>query len=125
MFVPNMGYAYLIGDVNMANGTWPPSVIGSDVTYLVNYFRGLPSSPPCLLGGYWGSADANGDCLVIGSDVTKLVTYFRGLTTLSYCVDYEPLWHTPDELPDDPPGGWPGCEELPAGGLEVPIESAK
>ncbi|MCP4581945.1 MAG: DUF1565 domain-containing protein [candidate division Zixibacteria bacterium] len=105
-----VGYEYLPGDANMYNGAWPPSVIGGDVTYLVNYFRSLPSSQPCLLEGFWCSADANGDCLVIGSDVTKLVTYFRGMTELSYCHDLEPMWPTPDDLPIEAPSGWPNCE---------------
>ncbi|MCP4581990.1 MAG: hypothetical protein GY839_10250, partial [candidate division Zixibacteria bacterium] len=95
------------------NGIWPPAVIGSDVTYLVNYFRAI--SGPCLLDGFFASADANGDCLVIGSDVTKLVTYFRGLTSLSYCPDYEPAWHDPSELPEEAPAGWPNCETVTAG----------
>ena len=99
-------YDYLPGDANMINGQWPPLVIGSDVTYLVGYFRGL--NTPCLIGGFYNSADANGDCLVIGSDVTKLVTYFRGLTTLSHCTDYPPAW---PPLPTDAPDGWPNCEE--------------
>ncbi|MCP4581994.1 MAG: hypothetical protein GY839_10270 [candidate division Zixibacteria bacterium] len=101
-------YQYLPGDANMPNGIWPPTVIGADVTYLVNYFRAL--NDPCLLDGFFASADANGDCLVIGSDVTKLVTYFRGLTTLSYCIDYEPAWPTPADLPVGAPSGWPNCE---------------
>ena len=49
-------------------------VIGSDVTYLVGYFRGINSPPSPFLAG-----DANGDCRIIGSDVTYLVTYFRGI----------------------------------------------
>ncbi|MCP4580820.1 MAG: hypothetical protein GY839_04335 [candidate division Zixibacteria bacterium] len=101
---------YLPGDVNMYNGAWPPSVIGGDVTYLVNYFRSLPSSQACLLDGFWCSADANGDCDIIGSDVTRLVTYFRGTTTLAYCPDYEPAWSTPDDLPEEAPIVWPNCE---------------
>lgn len=48
-------------------------VIGSDVTYLINYLRGVVGPPEPFLAG-----DANGDCLVIGSDVTYLVNYFRG-----------------------------------------------
>ncbi|MCP4581559.1 MAG: S8 family serine peptidase [candidate division Zixibacteria bacterium] len=104
------GYEYLPGDVNMANGTWPPSSIGGDVTYLVNYFRALPSSQACLVGGFWGSADANGDCMIIGSDVTKLVNYFRGTTDIEYCPSYPPVWPTPDDLPPSAPPGWPNCE---------------
>ncbi|MCP4582933.1 MAG: hypothetical protein GY839_15085 [candidate division Zixibacteria bacterium] len=62
-------YSFIAGDAN-GDGM----VIGSDVTYLVQYFRGQNDPPDPLLAG-----DANGDCLVIGSDVTYLITYFRGL----------------------------------------------
>ncbi|MCP4582898.1 MAG: DNRLRE domain-containing protein [candidate division Zixibacteria bacterium] len=108
-------YEYIPGDANMYNGIWPPSVIGSDVTYLVNYFRGMSASLPCSLYNpgaqiatvcFWASADANGDCMIIGSDVTKLVSYFRGLTTLSYCSDFPPVW---PPLPPVAPAGWPNC----------------
>jgi hypothetical protein len=78
-------------------------VVGSDVTYLVGYFRAL--NQPCLLDGFYCAADVNGDCLIIGSDVTKLVTYFRGLANLSYCPDYEPAWPTPNDCPEDVPAG--------------------
>jgi len=103
------GYEYLLGDVNMYAGAWPPAAIGADVTYLVNFFRGLPSSHSCLLGGFWCSADANGDCNIISSDVTKLVNFFRGLTSLDHCADYEPAWHNTSELPPEEPSGWPNC----------------
>ncbi|MCP4582046.1 MAG: hypothetical protein GY839_10535 [candidate division Zixibacteria bacterium] len=119
------GFEYLPGDVNMANGAWPPMVIGGDVTYLVNYFRGLPTSPSCLIPDYWCSADANGDCLVIGSDVTKLVTYFRGLASISNCVDYTPAWPTPDDLPAEAPAGWPNCVTPPVSSTDLPGGSAK
>ncbi|MCP4582294.1 MAG: hypothetical protein GY839_11830 [candidate division Zixibacteria bacterium] len=121
--ITSEGYEYLPGDANMPNGIWPPSVIGSDVTYLVNYFRTIGG--PCLLDGFYASADANGDCLVIGSDVTKLVTYFRGMTSLSYCVDYEPAWHDVSELPPSAPSGWPNCEGdgIVAKNIIVPVES--
>ncbi|MCP4583388.1 MAG: hypothetical protein GY839_17405 [candidate division Zixibacteria bacterium] len=101
---------YLPGDVNMFNGAWPPAVIGGDVTYLVNYFRSLPASQPCLIGGFWNSADANGDCNIIGSDVTKLVAYFRGQGDVQYCPEYPPMWLSPDDLPLEAPEAWPGCE---------------
>lgn len=48
-------------------------LIGSDVTYLVSFFRGIVPPPVPLLAG-----DANGDCSVVGSDVTYMVNYFRG-----------------------------------------------
>jgi uncharacterized repeat protein (TIGR01451 family) len=101
-------YSYLPGDANMSVGQWPPQVIGGDVTYLVNYFRGLSNA--CLLGGFYCSGDANADCQVIGSDVTRMVTYFRGLADIIPCPDYEPAWPTPDDLPVDAPSGWPNCE---------------
>ena len=104
------GYAYLPGDANMYNGQWPPEVIGGDVTYLVSYFRGLPTNLPCYVGGFWCSGDANGDCQVIGSDVTKLVSYFRGIADLEFCADYQPLWLDSDDCPAEAPAGWPNCE---------------
>jgi hypothetical protein len=103
------GYAYVPGDANMINGQWPPKIIGADVTYLVGYFRGI--NGPCLIGGFFSSADVNGDCTIIGSDVTRLVSYFRGIATLTYCADHVPLWLTPDDVPDTAPSGWPNCEE--------------
>ena len=104
------GFAYLPGDVNMYNGAWPPVVIGSDVTYLVNHFRGITSNPSCLVGGFWCSADINGDCTVIGSDVTRLVNFFRGTGSVNHCQDYMPVWESPQDLPAEAPPGWPGCE---------------
>lgn len=101
-------YEYLAGDANMRNGQWPPQVIGSDVTYLVNYFRGLTEA--CMMDSFYCSGDANGDCQVIGSDVTRLISYFRTLANVSYCPDYPPLWASPINIPDDPPIGWPDCE---------------
>jgi len=61
--------SFLPGD---ANGDG--NVLGSDVTYLVRYFKGLGPAPNPLLAG-----DTNGDCNVLGSDVTYLVRYFKGL----------------------------------------------
>lgn len=49
------------------------SVLGSDVTYLVRYFKGLGPAPDPLQAG-----DANADCETRGSDVTFLVHYFKG-----------------------------------------------
>ena len=118
--VCNLGFAYLPGDANMYNGAWPPAVIGSDVTYLVNYFRGLVTNPACLIGGFYCAADVNNSCTVIGSDVTRLVSYFRGQGIIEYCVDYEPLWHNSGELPADPPAGWPNCEALPVVNKVIP-----
>ena len=49
-------------------------VIGSDVTYLVSFFRGIAPAPVPYYAG-----DANGDCYLTGADVTYLVSYFRGV----------------------------------------------
>ena len=48
-------------------------LLGSDVTYLLYYFRGINPPPDPFFAG-----DANGDCNLIGADVTRLVGYFRG-----------------------------------------------
>jgi len=111
IILPFLGYAYVPGDINMHNQYWPPLVIGGDVTYLVNFFRAETTSIPCLIDSLWVSADVNGDCLANGNDITRMVSYFRGLINLSFCPDYPPRWHTPLELPDRPPEGWPPCEE--------------
>jgi len=85
------GYPYLMGDANMSLGLWPPSVIGSDVTYMSHFFMGM-YNPPCLIYGFWASADINGDCMIIGSDAVKLVRYFKGKDVISFCPAYPPLW---------------------------------
>jgi hypothetical protein len=103
-----VSYQYTPGDANMTNGIWPPQVIGSDVTYLVSYFRG--SAESCLINGLYCAADVNGDCQVIGSDVTRLVSYFRGVAELAYCPDYPPAWPTADDAAVAMPEDWPGCE---------------
>jgi hypothetical protein len=121
------GFEYLPGDVNMYNGVWPPNpVVGADATYLINFFRGFATSHACFMNNpgapvlwpngqpgtlFWASADVNGDCQVIGADVTKLINYLRGTTTLSWCVEYEPVWHDAGELPTEAPAGWPNCQE--------------
>ena len=46
---------------------------GSDVTYLVGYFKGQAVCP-CLIK----AGDANGDGFISGGDVTFLVRYFKG-----------------------------------------------
>jgi len=122
-------YEFLPGDVNMSGGAWPPAATGPDVTYLVNFFRGLPTSTPCKFNGnlglFWASADANGDCGIIGSDVTKLVNVFRGITSISYCSDYEPAWLTTGDLPPSAPSGWPNCENTVTTGKTIPGKPVK
>lgn len=61
--------AFLPGDANRDG-----AVRGSDVTYLVSYFKGTNPPPNPILAG-----DANGDCLLMAGDVTYLVRYFKGL----------------------------------------------
>ena len=106
-----VSYAYIPGDANMYNGVWPPAVIGSDVTYLVNFFRGLTTNPACLIDGNYMAADVNGSCTVIGSDVTRLVAYFRGQGIIEYCPDWPPAWLVPDDFPAHSPLVWPNCDE--------------
>lgn len=65
----NVYQPFIAGD---ANGSGHLS--GSDVTYLVSYFKGYVLPPQPYLAG-----DANGNCLVNGADVTYLVIYFKGL----------------------------------------------
>ena len=104
-------YKYLPGDANMANGSWPPAVIGSDVTYLVNYFRNIPANPACFIDGQYMAADVNGSCTVIGSDVTRLVNFFRGQGIIENCPDWDPIWPSPADCPETPPINWPNCED--------------
>jgi len=101
--------AYLPGDVNMALGEWPAQARGNDVTYLVGFFVGNGQAP-CMLDDFWASADINGDCNIIGSDATALISYYIGEGTITYCPDYEPLWPTPADVPEEAPSGWPYCE---------------
>lgn len=70
--VDTSNITYIPGDVNNDQ-----SVISSDVTYLVNFFRGF-APPPIEVNGFYPAADANGDCHNIGADVTYLVNFFRG-----------------------------------------------
>ena len=112
-------FEYVPGDVNMYSGVWPPAVIGSDVTYLVNYFRGISSAHACLMLGLWPSADVNGDCAAIGSDVTCLVNYFRGGPAPQHCPDYPPVWLTPADCPVDMPDNWPNCEVPVNSGVNI------
>ncbi|MCP4584247.1 MAG: hypothetical protein GY839_21755 [candidate division Zixibacteria bacterium] len=109
--MPFLGYAYYPGDMNMYNGYWPPRRIGSDVTYLVNFFSGLTTHTPCLIDGLWASADVNGDCIVNGGDITRLVAYFNGQNDVTICPDFPAQWPNPTDLPPFPPFGWPPCEQ--------------
>lgn len=129
-------YEYMAGDANMANGLWKPMVLGADVTFLVNYFKGSPASNPCLVNNpsagnpyFWASADANGDCIVMGSDVIKLVGYFRGAQSIMWCADYEPCWHPTGAVgtpaPETAPPGWPNCETPAVTSKVLPADNSK
>lgn len=119
----NFPFEYLPGDANMGNGVWPPRVTGSDVTYMVNYFKSYPCCPGCKLDGFWASGDINGDCAILGSDVTRLQNYFRGIATISYCPDYPPAWPTIPELPPSAPPGWPNCDVTTVSKIIIPGHS--
>lgn len=130
--VAQFNFEYLPGDANMFFGLWPPTVIGGDVTYLVNYFKGVTTSQPCLMNNpsaptppgpfFWASADANGDCRVMGSDVIRLVAYFRGQQPIEWCFEYPPGY---PPIPIPAPPGWPNCQSPPVipSGEEVIIPS--
>jgi hypothetical protein len=83
---PEYYCSYLLGDVN-GDG----NLMGSDVTYLVRYFKGFGPPPPdsCYLdslGDYlYPAADVNGNCELRGSDVTRLVGYFKSIATINFC----------------------------------------
>lgn len=76
---------YILGDVN-GDGTR----LGSDVTFLVRYFKGL-SIPPYQCydvsnkAMLYSAGDLNGDCQLRGADVTRLVAYFKGVASISAC----------------------------------------
>jgi len=133
-------YPYLPGDVNMYVGGWGgaggPLRQSSDVTYLVNFFKG-GDIEPCYLyndnytgtapspGFFWASADFNGNCKVQSSDVTRLVNLFKGAIPeeeiLRYCgydqPDQEnyfaPLWPNAGDPGEAlPQEGWTGLPNV-------------
>ena len=88
-----MEYIYLPGDINGDD-----QLIGSDITYGVNYFRGTGNPPPDSMwnpvAGQWhyAAADGNGDCLFIGSDITYLMAYFRTIHDyMEWCPETPPF----------------------------------
>lgn len=82
---------YTPGDIN-GDGR----VIGSDVTFGVNYFRSVGPHPPdsCFNAnsGTWlySAGDVNGDCLFINSDITYLVNYFRSINHVILFCPFTP-----------------------------------
>jgi len=83
--------SYVLGDIN-GDG----SLIGSDATYGVRFFKAIGAPPPdsCYLdssGAYvYVAGDVNGNCEFRGSDITRLVNYFKGSATLEYCPYFPP-----------------------------------
>jgi len=82
---------FVPGDVN-SDGL----VIGSDITYTINYLRTTGPPPPdsCYNtnAGAWlySAADVNGDCAVTGPDVTYLLNFFRGSNNPPLFCPYTP-----------------------------------
>jgi len=85
---------YIVGDINN-NG----DANGVDVTYAVNYLKGLGPAPPnicydCPSSGQelFSAGDVNGNCQFNGVDVTYYVNYLKGLgPNLGFCADCPPV----------------------------------
>jgi hypothetical protein len=83
---------YAPGDANCDG-----NVIGSDVTFSINYFRAGPNQPPDSVWNpvraewHYASADANGDCDYLGSDVTYMINYLRAGSSPIYCPETPPF----------------------------------
>jgi hypothetical protein len=90
------GCEYTPGDAN-GNGAFN----GLDVTYSVNYLKGIGPIPPdncdCPPHGILlAAADANGNCAFNGLDVTYSVNYLKGLGgPPQACDDCEPAGFAP------------------------------
>lgn len=98
-FVVDKVYEYVPGDANMGVSTFPPEVVGGDVTYLVRFFD-MAQTAPCLFDGFWASADATGDCLILGGDVSYLVRYFALLLPApTGCPDFPHIYPTEENYP--------------------------
>jgi hypothetical protein len=63
-----VSYNFVPGDAN-GNGV----LNGLDVTFIVNYLKGVGPVPVPLLSG-----DCNGDCLVNGIDIIYVINYLKG-----------------------------------------------
>jgi len=99
VFVTKLGVAgpfpcdYLPGDVNN-NG----DANGVDVTYAVNYLKGIGPEPPvecsdCPNVGetLFAAGDVNGNCQFNGVDVSYYVNYLKGIgPALAFCPDCPP-----------------------------------
>ncbi len=90
-FQPPLTYClFEPGDINGDGST-----IGGDITYGVQYFRGIGPCPPDSCYDHdnqrwvYVAADVNGDCNFYGGDITYLVQYFRGINdTIAYCPSF-------------------------------------
>jgi hypothetical protein len=88
------GCFYVAGDCN-GNGIFN----GIDVTYCVNYLKGIGPAPPdkcdctATIYPFYGGADANASCLFNGIDITYMVNCLKGIGSC------------PIPCPDCPPGG--------------------
>ena len=90
LFVDSIEVVPYCADAVAGDANGDGYVIGSDVSFLTNYFRGLvtpPDSCQCPTNFLYHAADANGDCSVIGSDVTYLLNYFSGGSAPHFCTN--------------------------------------
>jgi hypothetical protein len=87
-----LGCTYVVGDAN-GNGSFN----GIDVSYSVNYLKGIGEPPPGICecpshGPIYAAADANGDCAFNGIDVSYSVNYLKGIGAAPQgCLDCPPL----------------------------------
>ena len=93
---PEGGCDYIPGDANN-NAQFN----GVDVTYSVNYLKGVGAPPPFECdcpphGMLYAAADANGNCQFNGVDVTYSVNYLKGLGPNAVgCSDCPPAGMAP------------------------------
>ena len=90
LFVDSIEVTPYCADAVAGDANGDGYVIGSDVTFLTNYFRGFvtpPDSCMCPTNFLYHAADANGDCLLIGSDVTYLVNFLGGGSAPQFCTN--------------------------------------
>ena len=88
------GCQYIPGDIN-GNG----SVNGVDIVFAVNYFKGLPVTPPnechtacpTTPNPFYAGGDVNGNCAFNGIDITYFVRFLKlQVPSLLFCADCPP-----------------------------------
>jgi len=87
------GCEYVVGDVNGSS-----SYNGLDITYGVNFFKGIGSDPMCPIGScpippcntFFYCGDVNASCSYNGLDITYGVNYFKGGDGPLPCGDCPP-----------------------------------